>query len=86
MPNLSYGPEVDVGERAKNLAEVLFSARAAWNIEGHRLYNCDVCWTCEYFDVLSKNCSQTVITKHNSDRCKDYTWYRCPFWNGRNER
>lgn len=53
------------------------------------LSNCDVCWTCRFFDVISKKC----ITPPGSINCPDcekkvviienYTWYRCGHWRER---
>lgn len=55
------------------------------------LRNCEVCWTCRFFNVDSKKC----VTPPGSIDCpkcegeiiiiKNYAWYRCGHWKERDE-
>lgn len=68
------------------------SERAYMLIDSDELLrNCEVCWTCMFFNVDSKKC----ITPPGSINCSDceksvviiknYTWYRCGHWKERCE-
>ena len=71
---------VDKGLGSLKLAEGLFNIRALYNIDGAKLSNCDVCWTCRWFDISSKECTPAFLARYVDGRYKEYKWYRCVFW------
>lgn len=57
--------------------------RIDYDCNGRKLSGCDVCWTCEWFDVFSSVCNNMSTTKLEYDKfvIKNPEWYRCAFYN-----
>lgn len=61
--------------------------RASHDIGENRFYECDVCWTCEFYDVELHGCDEFYLFDGNP-RCrqkfvreiKKPDWYRCSHW------
>lgn len=59
--------------------------RPEYNTCGYKLSNCDVCWTCHYFDFKTSKCvfmyqytrTRTSFTHYI---IKNPGWFRCVYW------
>ena len=64
-------------------------SRASHDVHSVKLYNCDVCWTCKFFDFGLYGCNM-----YNYDypmepalvsTIEEPTWFRCSYWEERDE-
>lgn len=63
--------------------------RASHSINDNKFYNCDVCWTCEFYDVEFNGCDEWYLFEGNPRgrvmfiNIKRPEWYRCSHWKGK---
>lgn len=74
--------------------EQMILYRATINMKGEVLHGCDVCWTCERFDMMNVECSLNIYSHHSEyknildyvkNQCGvkfDPAWFRCSYWKG----
>ena len=58
---------------------LILGDRAFRSISGDKFFNCDVCWTCHYFNFGTNKCSWTMIGNKLLYINKP-GWFRCIFW------
>jgi hypothetical protein len=58
--------------------KIIISNRVSKDFQGNKLYGCDVCWTCKWFDVELKACRP--VTSFKDCIIKNPEVYRCSFW------
>ena len=60
--------------------------RASHDINRNKFYNCDVCWTCKFYDVEFNGCDEWYLFEGNPRyntlirSIKMPDWYRCSHW------
>lgn len=60
---------------------IIISDRVKEDFQGCKLYGCDVCWTCKWFDVESNICRPRAAGyPMRNNRIIRPEVYRCSFW------
>lgn len=55
--------------------------RASCDVNHDKLYGCDVCWTCRFFDEISGKCDVVKCPPESSlEIIEDPVWFRCSHW------
>ena len=64
--------------------EKIISGRVSKDIRGNKLFGCDVCWTCKWFDIDYKACRPFHYLIQPPTRTINHPEaYRCSFWSVR---
>ena len=84
---IGIGPKILRTSNTSQLKTEKLSIRASHDINDNRFYECDVCWTCEFYDVELHGCDEFYLFDGNPRlrykfvrEVKRPEWYRCSHW------